>query len=258
LLAKILKEFSDMRDLLLVQAKRLKNQIQNISGNVHYEIGIALNDLRGATLNLVKPDNLEQYSSLIRVLKIDKHAPYIVLKHQAVLVSDQIISVLEHLPGESRCKSGEIAVTRVLPETKRVFIVHGHDMENALRLHARLKDRFRLEPVILSEEPSKGRSIIEKFEAEATTCSFAFVLFTPDDFINKNNETYSQARPNVILELGWFYGRLGRDRVCILFRKGTAIPSDLGGIGRIEFGISIDENIIEIENELDAGGLLRR
>ena len=67
---------------------------------------------------------------------------------------------------------------------------------------------------------------------------------------------YNQARPNVIFELGWFYGRLGRDRVCILYRKGTSIPSDLGGIGRGEFTDSVEEKIIEIEAELEAAGLL--
>ena len=245
-----------MRAILLDQARRLKAQLNQITGNVHYEVGMALNALRTETLRLVKPENVGQFESLINKLTINKHAPYTVLKHQAILSCDQIISVLEYLPGPKKPKSSEIAVTRVLPETRRVFIVHGHDMENALRLYARLKDRFGLDPVILSEEPSKGRSIIEKFESEAATCSFAFVLFTPDDFIQKGDESYSQARPNVILELGWFYGRLGRDKVCILFRKGTSIPSDLGGIGRIEFGSSIDEKIIEIENELEAGGLM--
>lgn len=245
-----------MRDLLLGQARRLKTQIHQIKGNAHYEIGMALNDLRVATLKLIKPENLEQYESLIRELEIEKRGPYSLSRDQVVLACDQILSVLENLPGSKKKGVLEIAVTRVLPETKRVFIVHGHDMENALRLQTRLKDRFGLEPVILSEEPSKGRSIIEKFESEAANCSFAFVLFTPDDFIRKDDETYSQARPNVILELGWFYGRLGRDRVCILFRKGTTIPSDLGGIGRIEFVLSIDEKILEIENELEAGSLL--
>jgi predicted nucleotide-binding protein len=245
-----------MIEILLDQAKRLKLQINKISGNLHYEIGETLNSLRSLAIDLVEPEKKEVFSQMISVIKIRKDAPYTVAKYQGIMACDQIISILENLHNNKSNKAASNTVTRVLPDSKRIFIVHGHDMENALRLQARLKDRYDCEPVILSEEPSKGRSIIEKFESEAANCSYAFILFTPDDFVKKNNEEYMQARPNVILELGWFYGRLGRDRVCILFRKGTSIPSDLGGIGRIEFTSSIDEKILDIESELEAARLI--
>ena len=245
-----------MIEILLDQAKRLKLQINKISGNLHYEIGETLNSLRSLTIDLVEPEKKEIFSQMISVIKIRKDAQYTVAKYQGIMACDQIISILENLHNNKSNKAASNTVTRVLPDSKRIFIVHGHDMENALRLQARLQDRYDCEPVILSEEPSKGRSIIEKFESEAANCSYAFILFTPDDFVKKNNEEYMQARPNVILELGWFYGRLGRDRVCILFRKGTSIPSDLGGIGRIEFTASIDEKILDIESELEAARLI--
>jgi predicted nucleotide-binding protein len=64
-------------------------------------------------------------------------------------------------------------------------------------------------------------TIIEKFEYYARLCSFAFALMTPDDKIVGVKEQGSvwRARPNVILELGWFMARLGRDRV-VLFSQG--------------------------------------
>ena len=71
-----------------------------------------------------------------------------------------------------------------------------------------LKERFGLIPVLLAEKPSRGRSIIEKFESEAEDIAFAFVPLTPDDLVAKGEQEYSQARPNVLFELGWFYGRL--------------------------------------------------
>ena len=110
---------------------------------------------------------------------------------------------------------------------------------------------------MLAGEAGRGRSIIEKFEDEAQRAAFAFVLLTPDDIIRKNEDEYSQARPNVIFELGWFYGRLGRDRVCILFKKGTKIHSDLDGVSRIEFDSSIADKVAEIERELVAGHMLQ-
>lgn len=139
-----------------------------------------------------------------------------------------------------------------------VFIVHGHDELNLLRTKDLLRDRWELEPVVLSTKPGKGRTIIEKFEEEAQRASFAFVLLTPDDVIQKDETEYSQARPNVIFELGWFYGRLGRERVCILFKQGTRIHSDLDGISRIQFKDSVIESTTEIEKELIAAGLLKK
>jgi predicted nucleotide-binding protein len=72
------------------------------------------------------------------------------------------------------------------------------------------------------------------------------------------DEAYAQPRPNVIFELGRFYGRLCRGKVCILFRKGTKIHSDLDGISRIEFGDSILEKEGEIKKELLAANILTK
>lgn len=143
-------------------------------------------------------------------------------------------------------------------ESRTIFIVHGHDEANTLRLEKLLGDRWNLEPIVLRDRPGKGRTLIEKFEQEAKQSAYAFVLFTPDDLIEvpQSEESYTQARPNVIFELGWFYGRLGRDRVCILFKDGTKIPSDLDGINRIEYSESVEEKILDIEKELKAAGLL--
>ena len=69
--------------------------------------------------------------------------------------------------------------------------------------------------------PGKGLTLIEKFEEEAKLAVYAFVLLTPDENIQVNNLNYVQARPNVIFELGWFHSRLGRDKVCIIMKKGT-------------------------------------
>ena len=39
-----------------------------------------------------------------------------------------------------------------------------------------------------------------------------------------------RARQNVIFEAGLFVGRLGRDRVALLYEPGVEIPSDLHGL----------------------------
>ena len=65
-------------------------------------------------------------------------------------------------------------------DPKKVFIIHGHDDGNTLRLKELLSDRFDLTPVVLRYQPGKGRTIIEKFEDEARLCGFAFAIITPD------------------------------------------------------------------------------
>jgi hypothetical protein len=148
------------------------------------------------------------------------------------------------------------------PAPRRVFIVHGRDEANLLRLEKMLRDQFGLDPMILRYQPGKGRTLIEKFEEEAGVCSFAFVLLAPDDQVrvpidSGTTEEYTQARPNVIFEAGWFYGRLGRMRVCILHKRGTRIHSDLDGISRIPFDENVEAAFLEIKRELEAAGVVR-
>ena len=142
--------------------------------------------------------------------------------------------------------------------SRKIFIIHGHDEAKRRELSTILKDRFDLEPIILSEQPDQGLTIIEKFEKYATQCSYAFALFTPDDIISKGEIQYFQARPNVIFELGWFYSNLGRSRVCILDQASekSRIFSDLQGVMRIQFNENISEKYIEIERELKSVGII--
>jgi predicted nucleotide-binding protein len=118
-----------------------------------------------------------------------------------------------------------------MPGTRRVFIVHGRD-EAAKETVARFLEKLDLHPVILHEQPSQGRTVIEKFEGHADV-DFAVVLLTPDDVGYSNGEpmkAQSRARQNVIFELGYFIGRLGRSRVCALYKGGVEILSDYEGV----------------------------
>jgi predicted nucleotide-binding protein len=61
---------------------------------------------------------------------------------------------------------------------------------------------------------------------------FAVVLLTPDDLAGAaaTPSQTSRARQNVIFELGYFVGKLGRGRACLLRRGEVEIPSDLYGV----------------------------
>ena len=142
-------------------------------------------------------------------------------------------------------------------DPKKVFVIHGHDEAKRRELRALLSDRLGLRPVILSEQPDAGCStLIEKFEFYAPTCSYAIALFTPDDQVEVRGETYLQARPNVIYELGWFCAALSRKNVMLLLKDGTTVFSDFSGIVEKRFKEHISEKFIEIESDLKASGML--
>lgn len=116
-----------------------------------------------------------------------------------------------------------------LPFSRKIFIVHGHD-EGARETVARFLERIGLEAVILHEQANQGRTIIEKVVANSDV-GFAIVLLTPDDEgCIKGGTPEPRARQNVLLELGYFIGRLGRDKVCALKRGTLEIPSDFAGV----------------------------
>ena len=115
-------------------------------------------------------------------------------------------------------------------DSHRVFIVHGHD-EASRETVARFISALGLEPIILHEQANRGMTIVEKLEANGNV-GYAVVLLTPDDLGRgkSEDEEKPRARQNVILELGYFLGRLGRERVIAILQGEVDIPSDYMGV----------------------------
>lgn len=114
--------------------------------------------------------------------------------------------------------------------TQNIFIVHGHDDRAKLDV-ARTISQLGLNPIILSEQPNQGQTIIEKFELHSNV-GFAVILLTCDDVGKGKTESEDKfrARQNVVLEMGYFIGKLGRSKVFPLHESGLELPSDLHGI----------------------------
>jgi predicted nucleotide-binding protein len=113
----------------------------------------------------------------------------------------------------------------------RVFVVYGRN-EVAKEKVARFLGTLGLEPILLDEQAARGQTLIEKLEANSST-TFAVVLLTADDvgaLSSSVPDVRPRARQNVIFELGFTCGRLGRSRVCALYEDGIELPSDLGGL----------------------------
>ena len=138
----------------------------------------------------------------------------------------------------------------------RTFIVHGHDEDTMQAVNAYLQDTLGFpQPVVLRDEPAGGRTIIEKLEAHAYSVDLVFVLLTPDDKavpLDAPSEEVYRSRPNVIFELGYFLGLLGRGtgRVILLYRSPIELPSDIWGMSFIDISDGIEAARPAIEREI--------
>lgn len=125
------------------------------------------------------------------------------------------------------------------PNTKKVFVVYGHDQTTRNELEAMLR-RWGLDPIILDQLPSEGATLIEKLEKYYPNVGFGVVLATPDDEAfakGKPDERKFRARQNVVLELGLLLAHLGRSKVAILLKDQDVMerPSDIQGLIYIPF-----------------------
>ena len=145
--------------------------------------------------------------------------------------------------------------------SNKIFVVHGHDDNLKVEVENFVTE-IGLEPVVLHRQPDQGQTIIEKFEKHSDV-GFAFILLTPDEVAYlADQETLEdskrkkewRARPNVIFEFGYFVGRLGRERVCCLYKGDVTLPSDLSGLLYKRIASTIDAEGISILRELKAAG----
>ena len=134
----------------------------------------------------------------------------------------------------------------------KVFIVHGRD-DSAKSLVARFIEKLGLTAIILDEQANSSNTIIEKFE-EHSNVGYAIILYTPCDIGGTNiTNLKSRARQNVVFEHGYFFGKLGRQRVCALVKDEIDIPSDINGV----VYIPLDQNNgwkLKISTELKKAG----
>lgn len=143
-----------------------------------------------------------------------------------------------------------------LDEVDTIFVVHGHSNELKQEVLRFLDQVTNLTAIVLHEQANAGRTIIEKFEEYAAEAAFAVVLVTSDDEgrAKGGEDLKPRARQNVVFELGFFFGELGRSRVAALFEPGTELPSDMSGV----LYTALDQRgawKMELAREMRAAGL---
>ncbi|HAI28240.1 MULTISPECIES: nucleotide-binding protein [unclassified Thalassospira] len=150
----------------------------------------------------------------------------------ASLIIDLESGEYEHL---SAPEDNEIQASDCKPDIAfdKVFIVHGRNNEIKERT-ARFVERLGIKAVILHEQASKGKTIIEKIE-EYSDVPYAIVLYTADDLGNIKDKALqgqlnSRARQNVVFEHGYLIAKIGRKNVACLASSEIELPNDISGI----------------------------
>jgi CAP12/Pycsar effector protein, TIR domain len=132
----------------------------------------------------------------------------------------------------------------------RILIVHGRDLKSRDGLFQLLIELGLPQPIVMAAEPTLGRALPEKFEELAVQVDAAIALVTPDDLGGLRDDSEAslrgRARQNVWVEVGWFWGKLGRARTLLLGKKGVELPSDLSGLLVEQFDDQPAEREVEI------------
>jgi len=142
-----------------------------------------------------------------------------------------IISALKVCLRISSKLEKEISTQKSKMDLSQVFIVHGHD-EVAKTKTARFVEKLGFEAIILNEQVSSSKTIIEKIE-EYSNVGFGIILYTPCDIGGKQSaspDLKARARQNVVFEHGFLIGKIGRGNVCALVKGDIETPNDISGV----------------------------
>jgi predicted nucleotide-binding protein with TIR-like domain len=119
--------------------------------------------------------------------------------------------------------------TEPVERPRKVFVVHGHD-ELMREQVARYLEQLDFEAIVLHEQTNRGKTLVEKLEANGDV-GFAIILLSGDDHGSKPGDALRpRARQNVVLEWGYFWGRLGREHVIVPRKGDVDLPSDMSGL----------------------------
>ncbi len=121
--------------------------------------------------------------------------------------------------------------SKVIENPPRIFISHGSS-KDWLQVQNYIEKDLEIDTLELAQEPNKGRTVLQKLNEESDKCSYSVVVMTGDDLISDEE---IRARENVMHEIGFFQGKYGLDKVCLLYEEGTNIPSNIHGLVYIPF-----------------------
>jgi predicted nucleotide-binding protein len=150
---------------------------------------------------------------------------------------------------------------------RRIIVVSGID--DAMKQDiTKALNRLGLAPVIMHEEPSQGKKIVERSNDYADV-GFAVVLLSPDVYVYPKGEEATKRertpKQDVILMLGFLLGKLGKDKVLVFYKESAnfAFPSDFEGVkftafdDRDSWRLTLIRELTNCGYSVDAGRILK-
>jgi len=146
----------------------------------------------------------------------------------------QLLTVVDAYPFDA--EFNEASTSDEPSSPGEVFIIHGRDEKTRLQVELLVLKRTGKTAIVLSDQPNRGATVIEKFESAFNPASFAIAIMSADDIggLAGSAGQHPRARQNVLLELGYAMGKLGRSRTAVLYEPTVELPSDMGGIAYYE------------------------
>ena len=208
--------------------------------------------------NLINPTPINPSAYLSDAVS-ERTADYLRMLHRADSLLSSLLRYIRDFWEDSQAapiaSDGQAADA---PITNEVFVVHGRD-DGVKNTVARFLEQLGLQPVVLADQPGQGLTIIENIQRHAQV-HFVVVLLTPDDTgaLRGEVDLRHRARQNVIFELGFFIGKLGRHKVCVLTKGEPEIPSDYAGVeyipldGNVDWGVRLFRELLAAGFNVDA------
>jgi predicted nucleotide-binding protein len=123
-------------------------------------------------------------------------------------------------------------------EKIRVFVISSAE---ALPVARSIENAFKFDPfatIVWANGVFRVTNYtLESLEEELDQCDFAVAVAHPDDQTLSRDVNWPSPRDNVVFELGFFMGRLGRSRAILMEPRETQVklPSDLAGVMTISY-----------------------
>ena len=251
-----------------VEGKRTKAQsdpltmvealIADYNNLKHFDVATA-SLLKERALSLIRVYSQDDTRLYMSVAKADLHKPRGNPTPMDLVLWDQTKRiVLNALGGLRELLLAEQAATRPLqvsrPSGNKIFIGHGGD-KTWIELQQFLTSRLQLEVVEFNTVSSAGVGHQERLGEMLATSRFAFIVATAEDSLADGS---TQARPNVIHEIGLFQGRLGFKKAIVVLEEGCDEFSNIKGLGQIRFAKGhLDKQFEEIRKVLEREGIIK-
>jgi hypothetical protein len=135
-----------------------------------------------------------------------------------------------------------------------ILLVHGLGERKFQEVARFLESVADANVVVLGERASSGATWIEHLETHGRQATHAVVIVSAQVGDSKAASISPSPDSNVVLELGYFVGTLGRNHVTVLADSNSDLPTDIAGVGYVPLD-SYGGWRIQLARELSVAGV---